>query len=135
MTVDSVRRRLDAIAGRGRAGASKLRDLLDLLDGEAAAESKLEVKVARLLRSTTLPKPVRQHWVRIFGQRYRLDSAWPELRIALECDSRRHHSFQHDRTRWRRLGASRWHVLPVTWRDVARNWDEVVAELSNAIAA
>jgi hypothetical protein len=58
-----------------------------------------DVKVARLLRATQLPPAARQHWVTVFGRRYRLDFAWPDFRVALECDGRAFHEFQRDRTR------------------------------------
>ena len=104
------RKRLDPIAGRGRAGATELRRLLDVLEGAAPSESRLEVKVARLLRLSPLPAPVRQHRVRSQGRRYRLDFAWPELRLALECDGRAFHEFQtrsHTLAAPRRLGVAR----------------------------
>src|SRR5947208_2895416 len=99
-------------------GATALRRLLDVLDGSVTCESVREVKLARLLRASHFPAPVRQHWVHTIGGRYRLDFAWPERRVALECDGRVFHEFQRDRTRWRHLGAAGWRVLPVTWDDV-----------------
>lgn len=133
VTIESVRERFEPIAGRGRVGARRLRSLLDILDGTAAAESKLEVKAARGLRASSLPEPIRQYWVEISGQRYRLDFVWPTQRVALECDGRAFHEFQRDRTRWRHLGTSGWRVLPVTWRDVTRDWPSVVADLTVAL--
>jgi very-short-patch-repair endonuclease len=117
----------------GRRGAGRLATLLDRLDGRAPSESVFEVKVVRLPRTTALPEPVRQFDIAIFGRRYRLDLAWPESRVTLECDGRAFHEFQRDRTRWRHLGASGWRVLPVTWEDVARNWPAVCAELAAAL--
>jgi very-short-patch-repair endonuclease len=133
VTVEAVRRRHEQLGTQGRRGAGRLTALLTRLDGRAPSESVFEVKVARLLRTTTLPEPVRQYDVTIFGRRYRLDLAWPERRVALECDGRAFHEFQRDRTRWRHLGASGWRVLPVTWDDVARNWPAVCAELASAL--
>ncbi|HYL53461.1 MAG TPA: DUF559 domain-containing protein [Acidimicrobiia bacterium] len=134
VTADRLRLRLESLAGRGRAGATQLWAVLDAVAGQPAAESTLEVKVARLLRSSALPEPVRQHPVRIFGRRYRLDFAWPYVRVALEADGRRYHDFQRDRTRWRHLGASGWRVLPVTWTDATRQWPAVLRELQAALA-
>ena len=102
------------------------------LDSGVPAESVLEVRVARLLRAAHLPQPVRQFTIRVFGKRYRLDFAWPEVRLALECDGRAFHEFQRDRTRWRQIGASGWRVLPVTWHDVTTCWPAVLAELTAA---
>jgi len=122
-------------SGTGHPGSAKLREILDALDGSIACESVLEVKVARLLRAARMPEPVKQYRVRIFGRLYRLDFAWPRLRVALECDGRAFHEFQRDRTRWRHLGASGWKVLPVTWRDATQGWDAVLSELTAALAS
>jgi very-short-patch-repair endonuclease len=130
-----LRRRLESLGGRGRAGATQLRALLDAVAGQPPAEYTLEVKVARLLRRSALPQPVRQHRVRIFGRGYRLDFAWPQLRVALECDGRMYHEFQRDRTRWRQLGASGWRVLPVTWADATHRWPTILRELNAALAS
>jgi very-short-patch-repair endonuclease len=134
VTHERVAARLDEVGGRGRVGAAQLHRVLAATEGEPAAESRLEVKIARLLRATDLPRPVRQHWITVFGQRYRLDFAWPEIRVALEPDGRKFHEFQRDRTRWRKLGATGWRVLPVTWHDVTRDWSTVVRELSAALS-
>jgi very-short-patch-repair endonuclease len=114
ITVDAVRHRQVGLGRQGRAGSERLARLLRRLDGTVASESVLEVKVARLLRASLLHEPVRQYEIMIFGKRYRLDFAWPEVKVALECDGRAFHEFQRDRTRWRHLGASGWRVLPVT---------------------
>jgi hypothetical protein len=105
---------LDRRSGPGYFGAAKLRRVLDAIDPSAACESVFEVKVARLLRASALPRAVRQYWIRIGGRSDRVDFAWPEWRVALECDGRSYHDFQNDRTRWRALGSSGWRVLPIT---------------------
>ena len=128
--LDAIRARLGDRGGPGHYGSGRLRSILDALDGTAAAESVLEVKVARLLRATTFPAPVRQHPIAVFGRRCRLDFAWPRARVALECDGRAFHDFQRDRTRWRHLGAAGWRVLPVTWNDVAHRWPDIASELA-----
>ena len=85
LSVPRIRARLEERSGRGHAGAGQLRALLDYLDGEAPAESVLEVRVARRLRKTTLAEPVRQFRIRSFGHGYRVDFAWPAERVVLEC--------------------------------------------------
>ncbi|HET6910810.1 MAG TPA: type IV toxin-antitoxin system AbiEi family antitoxin domain-containing protein [Mycobacteriales bacterium] len=56
------------------------------------------------------------------GWRGRLDFAWPELRVALECDGYEFHTdraaFQGDRRRWSTLSRMHWTVGVVTWFDV-----------------
>ncbi|MDQ1508741.1 MAG: hypothetical protein QOG50_585 [Actinomycetota bacterium] len=76
------------LCGRGRPGSARVRRLLAAqVPRDRALESRLEVKLARLLRKSTLPTPERQFPV----GRYRLDFAWPSRRIGCECDGFEHH--------------------------------------------
>jgi len=56
------------------------------------------------------------------GWRGRLDFAWPELCVALECDGYEWHAgrdaFQGDRRRWSTLNRMDWKSGVVTWFDV-----------------
>jgi very-short-patch-repair endonuclease len=130
----AVDQQLSAMGTCGRKGTASLRKMLSQLVGLPAAESPLEVKVAQLLRSARIAEPERQYRIVIAGRTYRVDFAWPEWRVALECDGRAFHDFQRDRTRWRNLSAAGWRVLPVTWRDVHVNWADVVASLVEALS-
>jgi hypothetical protein len=51
---------------------------------------------------------------------YEVDCVWPEARLIVELDSRTHHAvaeaFEADRARDRRLEASGWRVVRITWR-------------------
>ena len=53
------------------------------------------------------------------GGRYRLDFAWPDRKLGLECDSWEHHgdrvAFGKDRERLSEMVALGWRVLLVTW--------------------
>jgi very-short-patch-repair endonuclease len=117
VTVHSVERCLERNAARGRRGTAALRSLLRDLN-DVPSESALEVKTARLLRTSNLPSAVQQYPV--LG--YRLDFAWPDQRVALECDGRRRHTedtdFQRDRTKWSEVATAGWRVLIATHADV-----------------
>jgi very-short-patch-repair endonuclease len=117
-TPERLAARLRALRESGRPGAGRLEELLRAR-GAGALESSLEAKVWTLLCRSTLPRPVRQHWVRTPGGPYRLDFAWPRQRLALEADSWQHHgdrvSFGKDRARLSEMVAIRWRVLVVTW--------------------
>jgi very-short-patch-repair endonuclease len=134
---EAVLRRLDELGTRGRAGAAVLRPLLEAARTRPALESRLEVKVARLLRGAGLPEPERQWKVSVGGRRYRLDFAWPSRRVALEADGRASHAtpraFQRDRTRWTLLASAGWRVMVVTWEDATRRAREVVDQVSAAL--
>jgi very-short-patch-repair endonuclease len=101
--------------------------------GDRALESRLEVKLARLLRTSLLPTPERQFPV----GRYRLDFAWPERRIGCECDGFEHHrarlAWKRDRRRLAAIEAAGWRVVQVTWADVTREPDQTLDRLSLAL--
>ncbi len=83
----AVDRCVSAVApGPGRK-PSLLRLLLDERGPETArAESRPEARLYRLIVDAGLPAPVQQHWVDVDGERYRLDLAYPALRVAVEYD-------------------------------------------------
>ena len=122
----------------GRPGAGRLAELLEGSMGPAL-ESTLEAKVWLLLRRTRLPLPERQFWVSLPGGRFRLDFAWPEARVGLECDGWEHHgrrtAFAPDRARLAEFAAARWRILPVTWHACTREPDRVERWLRDALAA
>ena len=83
-------------------------------------ESTLEVLVWKLILESGVLLPERQHEVKVAGGRYRLDYAWPDLMLGLECDSWQYHGEQKaqwgkDRARYAELAVIGYRVLPVTW--------------------
>jgi very-short-patch-repair endonuclease len=143
---DALRRRLvtperlvaraAALRSSGRPGAGRFAELVANRSG-AALESALETKVWLLLGCTGLPLPRRQFWVSLAGGRYRLDFAWPEQRIGLECDGWEHHgrrsAFAPDRARLAEFAAARWRILPVTWHACTREPERVERWLRTAL--
>jgi very-short-patch-repair endonuclease len=130
-SVVALARRADELCGRGRPGSARLERLLGVQRiGERGLESRLEVKLARLLRRSALPAPVRQHPV----GRYRLDFAWPAFRVACECDGFEHHgarlAWKRDRGRLAAIEAARWRVVQVTWDDVTREAAQTLDRLA-----
>jgi very-short-patch-repair endonuclease len=83
--------------------------------------------------------PQRQYQVSIAGRRYRLDFAWPELRVGLECDGWEHHgrrsAFAPDRARLAEFAAAKWRVLPVTSHAVTREPARVERWLRDALSS
>jgi very-short-patch-repair endonuclease len=137
VSLASLRRTVDGIGTRGRSGAGRLSRLLAYLD-ERPAESALEVAVARLLRHSRLPAAVRQHEIVVGRSRYRLDFAWPDRRVALECDGRRHHSdaaaFRRDRARWTEITAGAcYRIVFATWRDATTRPGWIVEQVGAAL--
>jgi very-short-patch-repair endonuclease len=115
--------RVEELRASGRPGVGRLADLLAMRGGRAL-ESMLEAKLWLLLCRSGLPLPQRQHWVSLPGGRYRLDFAWPDRRVGLECDGWEHHgrrtAFATDRARLAEFAAAHWHVLPVTRHAVTK---------------
>ena len=109
-------------ARRGRVGAGVLRSVLDGWTlGERPPDSVLEAVMARVLQRHGLPVPRFQHVVRGAGFRYRVDFAYPELRIVIEVDGWRYHAFTRHvrdgpparrRAAQRRLDRAPLHVAP-----------------------
>jgi very-short-patch-repair endonuclease len=139
MTPDRLAARLGALTASGRPGAGRLERLLQDRGDDPAAESRLETKVWFLLRGASVPAPTRQMWVSTPGGRYRLDFAWPDLKLALECDGWAHHggrvAFGKDRERLSELASMGWRVLVVTWAMATRQPERVVRWVELALAA
>jgi very-short-patch-repair endonuclease len=120
VTVDGVRRALDAVARKGRAGVGPLRESLNYRDPRHP-DGQLEPRMQRLLRRHGLPPAAFQHEAL---PRTRVDFAYPARRLAIEVDGYGPHAgraaFQRDRTRQNRLVAAGWTVLRYTWVDVVK---------------
>jgi len=134
-TVTALERRAEELCGRGRPGSARVRRLLAAQQPSSRAmESRLEVRLARLLRQSSLPRPERQHPV---GQ-FRLDFAWPSARVGCECDGFEHHgarlAWKRDRRRLAAIEVARWRVIHVTWTDVTREPDQTLDRLAFALA-
>jgi very-short-patch-repair endonuclease len=129
---DALARRAAALCGSGRPGSTRVARLLRVLQARPL-ESKLEVRVARLLRRHGLRPPANQ----LVVGRYRIDFAWPALLVGLECDGFEHHGrrlvWKRDRRRIAALEAAGWRLVHVTWDDVTLHSDETVARLRLAV--
>jgi very-short-patch-repair endonuclease len=136
-TIGALRRAARVASEAKRPGAALLSRLLDSFGDGRAAESRLETKVRRLLHEAGL-SPVRQYEVVLNGRRYRLDFAWPDLGIAVECDGFSAHggriAFERDRRRWADLTAAGVLVVPVTWRQATQHPTEFLERVRAALA-
>jgi len=115
-----------------RPGAAALRRVVATAE-RGGAESRLEVKLARLLRSSRLPASVAQYRI---GP-YRLDRAWPSRRLAVEADGFEHHgrrlAWKRDRRRVATIEAMGWRVVHVTWADVVERPAETLDRIGHAL--
>lgn len=128
-----LRWRLGEATARGRRGPAVVRRILaDRGRAAGPAESPLEVRVIRILRRAGLPDPVRQHPVILeSGKTARIDLAYPDRRVAIECESWRYHggrqAFEQDLTRRNGLTGLGWQVVHVTWKQATTDPDGVIA--------
>lgn len=138
-TIPKVRARTSELLVPGRPGPGVLRRILDARDpASAPIESILELKLLRVIRAADLPLPQAQY--KLFdGKRFigRLDFAYPDLGIAIECDGYGFHSgtdsFQRDRDRANWLTSNGWLVLRFTWDDVKKKPRQVANQVARVL--
>ena len=133
-TFDRVVCRFFEVARHGRPGIGPLRALLVDRDPQLApAESDLETLLLRILRGFGLPDPVRQLVVQVGGESFRLDVAYPELKIFMEGDGFGVHTtrkvFERDRDRQNLLAIDGWLPLRFTWRQLCHDPKRVGAHV------
>jgi len=128
---------VDRRGGRGVEGTTGLRLALenDLVDEKL--ESKLELIVARVLRSARIPRPERQYpLVCIDGREVRIDFAIVDRRIAVEANGARWHGnatqARKTRARARSITATGWHVYEYGWYEATETPDDLRAEVESA---
>lgn len=118
---------------RGRAGIGPVRRILhEWPYSDKVAESVLELRMQRLLHGTAYDHFVTQLEI---GP-YRVDFAWIDERIVLECDGwGKVDSAQYFEKAARRdsfLQTAGWVVLHFTWAEITRRPRFVIAELARA---
>ena len=144
---DALRRGLTSIprlywqlgrsGGRGRRGSVTMRRILHVRSDSRHADSGLETKIARVLRRSALERAVPQHALVIDNTEIaRFDFAWPDARVAVECESYEWHfgrqAWRRDTTKLNEVAADGWIVIRATEED-ARNPADFIARLSRIL--
>ena len=115
---------------------SRLKPLIDLLDGSPPAQSRFEINFMRAIRGGDWAPPVRQFEVQIGERHFFLDFAWPEQRVAVECDSFAWHAspsaWAATCERRNALTAGGWVVLQCAWSSL-RDPRTLLAQLGAAL--
>jgi very-short-patch-repair endonuclease len=137
-TPELLGERLAALQGSGRPGTGRLAALLAARPrGARPLESPLEARAWAMLQRSSLPRPERQHWIVVEGTRYRLDFAWPDHKVAVECDGWSHHGgrehFERDELRRARMTSVGWRLVPVTAAQCARSEAAVIERIARAL--
>jgi hypothetical protein len=96
--------------------------------------SVLESRMARLLAGSGLPAPRAEMWWGPDRRRYRLDFAYPHLRLVIEVDGWTAHS-RPEQQRWdhersNRLNQAGWTVLRYDWWSVTFEGERVAREIA-----
>jgi hypothetical protein len=119
---------------RGRRGIVAVRELLPFADGRA--ESAMESESRLVMIDHGLPLPELQYAIRGHdGELWRVDFAWPDVRLAAEYESIDWHAGRHemlrDKTRMGKLQELGWTIIPIVVDDVRRE----PGRLANRIAS
>jgi very-short-patch-repair endonuclease len=127
---------LEAIRrGSGRPGITKLRAVCDLIDESLFTRSEAERRLRRLVRSAALPMPRTN--VRRAG--WEVDAVWDRQRLVVEVDGYRFHrtraKFERDRRKDAQLLLAGYRVLRITWRQLTREPETVIATIAAALVA
>ncbi|KQH76041.1 hypothetical protein AO501_18675 [Mycobacterium gordonae] len=106
---------------KGRRGIVAVRGLLPFADGRA--ESAMESEARLVMIDYGLPLPELQYEIRgVDGELFRVDFAWPELRLAAEYESIGWHSGRvamlRDKERWGLVQEVGWTIIPIVVDDV-----------------
>jgi hypothetical protein len=125
-------------AARLSKGPGRLRIQVAASLVDPSSGSILESLARVLMWRDDLPTPQTQ--VSIQGSRGwigRVDFAWPDRKVILECDGYEFHAakepFQRDRRRWSALTAAGWQVVVITWFDVTRDPAYVLATMREVL--
>lgn len=123
---------------RCRTGNVQIRRLLTELEPDAQAES--ERILHRLLRRADVRGWVPQYEIALPGGTAYADVAFPEHKLVIEVDGRRHHGadsarFEIDRTRQNQLVTLGWRVLRFTWARLTRDPHGVLREIVQLLAS
>lgn len=121
LRLEELRARVDRTrSAPGRSVRQLRRVLAERIPGYDPGESPLEAKIARAIDRGGLPRPAQQHRVRIGGERYRIDFAWPDRKLYLEGNGFGFHrlssDLHKDAMRQNDLVLKGWRPIEMTWR-------------------
>ena len=119
---------------RGRRGIAAVRELLPFTD--ARSESAMESEARLVMIDHGLPTPELQFTIRApGGQRWRVDFAWPDARVAAEYESVEWHAGRNemlrDKARFAGVQEVGWTVVPIIIDDVRRQPERLARRIAS----
>ena len=136
---DAVRAEVARRARPGRSGIRTARAALELvMIGDRPADSILELRFHH--GPGQLLPPYEYQWpVRLRGKRFRIDFAYPSVKLAIEVlgyDSRKSRaSLDYEAERSRLLVLEGWTVVPATWTQVVHDAPRVASDILGCLGA
>jgi very-short-patch-repair endonuclease len=143
---DSLRRRLTtldrlwntakAFSIPGRTGVRSFREALIARDHrDGTLQSRMEARLLSILKRAPKPQVQAQYEVNVDGEHFRIDFAYPDIKLGIEAQSLRwHHGqvrWEHDLRRDRRLKGRGWTLLYYSWNDIDLYPDRVLTEVTD----
>jgi very-short-patch-repair endonuclease len=135
-----LRMALERLGRPGRPGTRQLRRVLDSRELQRPAPgSPFERRFIQFLARRRLPAAQRQFAIHDGNGDFvaRVDFAYPDLKVAIECDGKKHHfgrgDWERDVDRRSRLAALGWLVIHVSWDMLANRPDELEARIRGAL--
>jgi very-short-patch-repair endonuclease len=102
-------------------------------------ESPFQRKFLHFLDEHALRQPERQYVIEAPSGRpvARVDFAYPDLMVAIECDGKKHHfgtnDWERDLERRSRLAAMGWKVIHISWDMLVNRSEELLRLLQEAL--
>jgi len=132
--IGAIEATLSRLGRPGRTGIRNVRRAVDLLRSfERPAESVLEYRFLLLAIRYQLPRFSFQHEVRVGRKRYRIDAAYPDVKLAVEIDGYEKRSspeaLVRDAERRNALTLEGWTFLSFPWANVVGDPSRVAEQI------
>lgn len=121
----------------GRRGTRNLWALLESPEPVGFTRNDFEEAFLALVIAHELRRPRMNADLAVRGRFFQIDALWEDERVAVELDSRSVHGtkkrFESDRQRDRILVAEGYRIVHVTWRQLQKEPEAIVADLKAAL--